>query len=56
MGRNSSARAVDFAGLFSVALYVVLGCFFYIEYRSNCEEFRPPSPDFEVTSVEVFEM
>lgn len=37
-------------------LYVVLGCFFYIEYRSNCDEFRPPSPDYEITSIDVFDI
>lgn len=35
-------------------LFVVLGCFFYIEFSSNKEEFRPPSPNFAIKDIEVF--
>lgn len=37
-------------------LFVVLGCFFYIEFSSNKEEFRPPSPNFVIKDVEVFKV
>jgi hypothetical protein len=38
------------------SFFVVLGVFFFIKFASNTENFTPPSPNYEVDSLEIFEV